>query len=213
MRFLSNTLTGQASIATPPSNSACSRLAGEQASLVSCLGEPLKRWMLCDMNVVRHTAIVTLLLATVSFSACSSKHPSDETLLKEFQTHKAEFNQLLQMFLSDKRLGRVAYNFTRPENPSEIGISQQRLQEYRELFDELNLSAGIEGYDEKDVVWFHASSQGLSVTGSSKGFAYITKPPQLIVGSLDGFRSRDGRSFTAFRHIEGNWYLYFDYED
>ena len=134
-------------------------------------------------------------------------------MLKGFQSHKAQFNQLLQMFLEDKKLGRVAYDFTRPANPSEIGISNQRIQEYRKLFDELNLTAGIEGYEEKDLVWFHSSTQGLSISGSSKGFAYVLKPPPLIVDTLDGYRSKDGKSFTAFRHIEGNWYLYYDFED
>jgi hypothetical protein len=108
------------------------------------------------------------------------------------------------VFLADGKLGRVAYDFTRPANPAEIGISQQRLEEYRKLFDRLDLSAGIEGYDEKDLVWFHASTQGLSVTGSGKSYAWLTKPLQLAVDNLDTYWSKDGRSFTAFRHIEGN---------
>ena len=133
--------------------------------------------------------------------------------MKNFQSHESQFNQLLQMFLSDRGLGRVAYDFTRPANPAEIGISRERVEDYRRRFDELGLSAGIEGYDEKDAVWFHASTQGLSVSGSSKGFAYLLKPPKLQVESLDGYQSKDGRSFTAFRHIAGNWYLYYDFED
>jgi hypothetical protein len=156
--------------------------------------------------------IISLILFAL-LTGCSSKHPSDQSLLDNFQTHKAEFNQLLQMFLADKGLGRVAYDFTRPEHPENIGISSDRLQQYRKLFSRLGLSEGIEGYDEKELVWFHASAQGLSVTGSGKGYAYLTKPPPLIVESLDNYWSKDGKSFTAFRHIEGNWYLYFDYED
>ena len=146
-------------------------------------------------------------------SGCSSKHPTDQSLIDNFQSHKSEFNQLLQMFRADRSLGRVAYDFTRPANPQDIGISQQRLAEYRALFDQLDLSAGIEGYDEKGLVWFHVSTQGLSVTGSGKGFAYLKESPPLVVDSLDTYWSKDGRSFTAFRHLEGNWYLYFDYED
>lgn len=146
-------------------------------------------------------------------NGCTSKHPSDQTLLNNFQTHKSEFNQLLEMFLADKGLGRVAYSFTRPERPESIGVSPDRLGEYRKLFGRLGLSEGIEGYVEKDTVWFHASAQGLSVTGSGKGYAYLTKPPPLVVDNLDNYRSQDGKSFAAFRHIEGKWYLYLDYED
>jgi hypothetical protein len=142
-----------------------------------------------------------------------SRHPSDSALLKNFQSHRAEFNHLLVMFLADKGLGRVAYDFTRPEDPASVGVSPERLAEYRKLFDQLGLSAGIEGYGDKEEVQFYASTQGLSVSGSAKGFAYLTRPPSLLVDRLDNYRSKDGKSFTAFRHIEGNWYLYLDYED
>lgn len=167
---------------------------------------------MAEMTVVRQFSIF-LLLSAVFFAACASKHPSDQALLSQFQSHRSEFNHLLQMFVADKELGRVAYNFTRPANPAEIGISEQRLQEYKQLFDKLGLTAGIEGYDEKEVIWFIASTQGLGVSGSAKGFTYLEKPPSLLVDSLDGYRSKDGKSFTAFRHLEGKWYLYLDYED
>ena len=54
---------------------------------------------------------------------------------------------------------------------------------------------------------FFSTSQGLSVTGSTKGYAFLTDPPKLVVQSLDTYWSDDKRSFTAFRHIDGNWYL------
>ena len=164
------------------------------------------------MNSAKISISFSLLLI-LSIAGCSSRHPTDQKLLAEFQSHKAQFEQLLAMFQADKKLERVAYSFTRPDNPVEIGITRERIQQYRDLFDNLKLTAGIEGLEPKDMVMFHRSTYGLSVSGSSKGFAYFLKPPQLLVDSLDGYRSKDGRSFTAFRHIEGNWYLYYDYED
>jgi hypothetical protein len=165
------------------------------------------------MKFKQHLLIAFLTCLILSSLSCSSKHPSDASMAANFQSHKTEFEELLQMFKGDKGLGRVAYDFTRPANPGEVGVSPQRLVEYRRLFDRLKLSAGVEGYGDKDQVWFIASTQGLSVSGSSKGFAYLTKPPSLQVVELDGYRSADGKSFQAFRHIEGNWYLYLDYED
>ena len=155
---------------------------------------------------------------------CKEKdHPKDSELIANFQNHKDEFNQLLRIFEEDESLGRVANDFTRrnfyekafPKNwdGKEIEASEERLYKYRNLFRKLNLSAGIEGYGEKNLIVFHASTQGLSVTGSSKGYAYILEEPTILTDSLDEYQSKDGRSFTAFRHIEGNWYLYFDYED
>src|ERR687886_466493 len=126
------------------------------------------------MRINRHysaPACASLLIAAaILLSGCSSEHPSDRSLLDNFRLHKAEFERLLQMFRADKGLGRVAYDFTRPENPRDVGVSRERLREYRDLFGELGLSAGVEGYGEKEVIWFHASTRGLSVTGSSKGY-------------------------------------------
>ncbi len=158
--------------------------------------------------------------------ACEDKeHSKDEQLIQNFQNHKAEFNQLVQMFQEDKSLGRVSYDFTRTSNffekckepngwnGKEIEVSNERLYQYRKLFKNLGLSAGIEGYCEKEIIEFIASTRGLSVTGSSKGYAYLQKPPKILVDSLDNYWSEDKKSFTAYKHIEGNWYLYFDYED
>lgn len=167
---------------------------------------------------------ILVLLAFLSCACLTGGHLKDEKLIENFQSHKAEFNQLLQMFLADKKFGRVASDFTRPasvagkcESPNsrtetEAG-EEQKLAEYRRLFSVLGLSAGIEGYCEKATVFFYASTQGLSVSGSTKGYAYLSKAPEKSVDNLDNYRSADNQSFTAFRHIEGNWYLYFDYED
>lgn len=162
-------------------------------------------------NCVALFFLLALPLFLIEFSS-EKKHPKDEDLVGKFHAHKAEFEQLLQMFQDDKGLGRVS-DFTRPENPESIGISRERIREYQRLFRKAGLEAGIEGYDEKEIIWFHASSQGLAVTGSGKGYAYTRKRPETVVDNLDSYWSKDGKSFTAFRHIEGNWYLYFEYED
>jgi hypothetical protein len=140
------------------------------------------------------------------------QNPSDELLISNFNAHKAEFGELLKMFQEDKQLGRVS-DFTRSENPESININQERIAQYRQIFKKLGLTAGIEGYQGKELIWFHASSQGLSVTGSSKGYVYAINKPEKVVDNLDNYKSEDGKSFTAFRQIEDNWYLYLDYED
>lgn len=149
----------------------------------------------------------------ILLTGCSSKHPSDRELIDNWKTHQAEFEQLHQMFLADKGLDRVGHDFTWPSDPAQIGVTPARLSEYRQLFQNLNLTAGIAGGGAKEIVMFIASTKGLSVTGSSKGYAYAIAKPPLVVEDLETYWSKDGRSFAAFKHIEGNWYLYFDYED
>jgi len=176
------------------------------------------------INLVNLTIVFCIIISCLL--GCNDKeHQKDEELLKNFQSYKVEFNQLLQNFQEDKSLGRVAPDFTRTSNffekckepngwnGKEVEVSNERLAEYRKLFDSLELSAGIEGYCGKEIIQFVSSTKGLSVTGSSKGYAYLRKSPKTLVDNLDNYWSEDRKSFTAYRHIEGNWYLYFDYED
>src|SRR4029078_6458799 len=90
----------------------------------------------CSIRIrlmLRAVAVTSFLIVWFA-SGCSSRHPTDQTLIDEFQSHKPQYKKLLEMFLADKDLGRVAYDFTRPEEPEKFGITQQRLQQYRDLF-------------------------------------------------------------------------------
>lgn len=154
-------------------------------------------------------------------------HPSDAQLLERFRAHRAELEQLLGMFELDKGLGRVGSGFTRPEDPGRVGVSAQRVEEYRRLCAAVGAPDCIEGYDAtydrlygdvhpgrteaKDPIWIHVSGIGLSISGSGKGFVYSTHPTFEVVPDLD--RVSASRSGTWLRHIEGAWYLYYDYED
>lgn len=164
-------------------------------------------------------AVIFLLVVFSTFGCGEKEHPKDEILIENFNVHRGEFEELLQMFKADRSLGRVGDGFTRTAsffekctgpnawNGKEIEVTKERLATYEQLFIKLGLSGGIEGYCEKDQVFFRASSKGLYMSGSSKGYAYLVNPPKLIVDSLNTYRSPD--EVTAFKHIDGNWYLFF----
>jgi hypothetical protein len=160
-----------------------------------------------------------LLLVVLSLSGCG-EHPSSAGLIQRWRDHRNELEETLKMFLADKELGRVAPTFTRPEDPSTIGISAERIARYRMLLSSAGISDGIEGYGRKDDIWFRVSDRGLSISGSAKGIAWRTatpESPKILVDDLDAYLAKmfpgHHRSFTAYQRIEGNWYLYYDYED
>jgi hypothetical protein len=143
-------------------------------------------------------------------------------MLDNFQAHKTEFNQLLQMFLTDQKLMGVAYQWTDPANIQSAGITPERLKAYDGLFWKVNLGLALRPslslrrhHDQEDpkAVEFIFSTRGLAVSGSVKGYVYTVKRPSLVVDNLNTYRSEDGKSFTAYRYIEGNWYLFYDYND
>ena len=92
-------------------------------------------------------------------------------------------------------------------------MSQERIQDYRRLFAKLGIPRGFYAFHDPEEFIFTANTRGLSISGSAKGYAYLQKKPRLVVADLDSYWSEDGKSFTAYQHIKGKWYLYFDFED
>lgn len=170
--------------------------------------------------------IFRCLVAVLVVSQVACTHPDDERLLAGFEAHEAEFDTLVAMFEADKGLGRVGEDFTRPRDPGLVGVSTQRIEEYRALCSVVGATGCIEGYDDtyfraaglsggrssptKDPMMIHVSSQGLSISGSSKGYLYSSHPEDEIVASLDNLApTLSGR---WLRHIRSNWYLYYEVE-
>jgi len=163
------------------------------------------------MKRLRILALPCLLLLAAGCSR--TLHPADDTLLRNFAAHEADFERLVRMIREDRKLERVDDTWTRPDDPSSIGIKAERIDAYRSLFRTLGIPRGFYAFHDPERITFIASAGGLGVGGSAKGYAHLVEKPDLVVENLDTFHSPDGRSFTAFRHIKDGWYLYLDYED
>jgi hypothetical protein len=117
---------------------------------------------------------------------------------------------LITMIQTDRGLERVDYDWTLPEPPP---ISQERLAQYRKLLKSVGCVRGFENFKGKDEIIFIASASGMATGGSSKGYHYSEIAPSPLVEDLDSYRPGAYRSYAAFHHIEGNWYLIYEYDD
>ncbi|HLL60566.1 MAG TPA: hypothetical protein VK338_02525 [Candidatus Nitrosocosmicus sp.] len=145
-------------------------------------------------------------------------HPSDKQLIKRFYSNEKDFARLVTMSDEEKKVIRISTKFTRLEEnwnwPREdIGFSQNRWNLYRALFKKLKINGGIkrENHDHDTVIYFIASSRGLAVSGSTKGYAYSKKNLTPLFSSLDNIKFSE--SGIAYKKLKDNWYLYYDYED
>jgi hypothetical protein len=113
------------------------------------------------------------------------------------------------MVLDDKRLTRVDEDWTAPEDPTTIGVTAERIAEYRALFKKLGLARGFSaGLDRREIeLW--ASAQGWVAHGSHKGYVYTARVPESLDTDLDQYSSRERPLGSGYRRIEGNRYLYF----
>jgi hypothetical protein len=169
--------------------------------------------------MLRTTLLAFLLVAAIA-GGCDSlfehRHPSDETLERNFQMHEAEFEKLIAMAHEDSKVVRIASDFTwldtstawpRPE--SELGFSRMRWDEYRNFFRQLGIEKGINRPENSDdAILLMASTIGNVGGGSEKGYAYLVKPPTSVVQALDPPPSV--KEYTrVYKKLKGNWYLYY----
>lgn len=154
------------------------------------------------------------LAACLVLAGCGDRpHPKDAEMLDNFSRHEMGFEELAAMVRADKALVRVDADWTDPADPSTVGVGPERIAEYRRRFKELKVSRGFRVVRSPETITFLANAIGLGISGSGKGYVYTEGAPDLVVKELDGYKSPDGRSFTAYRPIKGNWYLYYDFED
>lgn len=162
--------------------------------------------------VVSSVLVVPVLVTAMLWEAWQlGQPPSDRQLLDNFKRHRATFNELAQMTQIDKSLARVDYNWTDPSDPQKIGVSPARIARYRSLLESVGLHRGFYTHGLADTE-FIAYGQGSAMSSDTfKGYMYLATPPKLVLRSLDECQPDAKNGTEAYRHIEGHWYLYYEY--
>jgi hypothetical protein len=138
-----------------------------------------------------------------------------------FLAHRADFERLVVMANEDTHLIRIAPDFTWLDDDSawprkNVGFSEQRWNDYRQIFRRVGATEGILNYNHPTLILFPIVSTGLVPTGTNKGLAYSEVPLNPILKSLDQEppdNLRDGRDRThvrAYKPIDKNWYIYYE---
>lgn len=139
------------------------------------------------------------------------KPPPDTQLLQNFERRQTTFNQLAQMTQADRNLKRVDYDWTDPSSPETIGVSPARVSIYRRLLDSVHCHRGFNAYQDHGTefqYWGHGSAIS---DDEDKGYANLVVPPKQVLKTLDDCQPDEKNGVQAYRHIEGRWYLCYDY--
>jgi hypothetical protein len=161
--------------------------------------------------------ISTVVILSLLAASCSqvSRHPTDEALIQNFTIHKAEFQELVAMIQADKGLRRIDDNWTDPSDPSTVGVPPERIVDYRKRFAVCGIPRGFYSFQAGSNINFIATAFGLCTGGSGKGYAFLSTPPlpSDIVSSTDDYRTNRRGAYRVYRHVEGNWYIEYDFDD
>ena len=188
----------------------------------------------CVRLVARCSGLAIALMALAP-AGCSSvilslmhNHPSDKNLIAHFGKHRSDFDTLRQMLDDDPELIRVNSNYyddssQRGSHKPSAVLSRKRWAAYRDFFRKLQLENGIwqaQSGKYGRMVFFFVSTGGALDSTSAKGIAYISEPPTKRIAyiskpppvSSDSLDNSFERSLLyGYKHIEGNWYVFFSY--
>ena len=138
--------------------------------------------------------------------------PSDAAMLRHFEHHEDRFDALVEMASADRGLNRVDQNWTMPADTKSVGVPPERLADYRRLLREAGIPRGFQVSQGHDGFDFFFWLRGSAISDDTeKGFAYRTIPPQSTVQTLDGIRTDSRNALIAYRHVRGNWYLFYEF--
>lgn len=153
-------------------------------------------------------ASVFLIVALAAGVDYLFRPPSDQMLLAHFERHEATFRRIVQMKEADKKLLGVHEGWTDPHQPQTISVSSARISEYRRLLRQADTTGGFLVWKKTGGILFYCWVSGSGLTSTrTKGVAYLKKRPAETVASLD----QPLHSSLAYRHIRGNWYLFYRY--
>jgi len=171
------------------------------------------------LNFVRHPAFlifgfVTALLVAPLYTYSPSIAPPDDALIANFQLHRADFDRIHQSLQTEPALQYInaeGINYLAYGGPTVPGSTlDPTIPDHQDFAPRLR-SVGIDSArlltnnpDEiTAVVWKTNSPRSYQF----KGYIYSTSMLRPLYPSLD---TRDHPIPTSYRHIEGNWYLYYD---
>lgn len=167
--------------------------------------------MLHHQLLSRSLAILAIIVTQlVMHCGCTGRPRSDAWMRRHLQKNETKFVRLVQMSNYDhhnSKVIRIADDFTRlednwawPRPADSWGITESRWDEYRALFRELKLPAGLQrGGNNYEQVLFMFHGVGLGGSGQEYGLLWTPNEPV----SLD----EPGFTFKT-EHIQGDWYLY-----
>jgi hypothetical protein len=152
------------------------------------------------------TGLLSLLMG-VSI-ACNHRHASTKTFEQHFAAHKEDYDKLIAMVQADTNLTRVFRNYT----PPVAALQEDRLKAYRGIMIKLGIET-IDAYRRDEYILFVISSKGLSISGSSKGLAYLTNRKRLkIISNIDQYEKHPVDDLIVFEPIDKSWYVYYEFE-
>jgi hypothetical protein len=172
------------------------------------------------MSNKKSGSVGLIFLVLCLLSGCSDRLPSDESLIEQFTSNQSKFETAIEMMgedTSETALYKIARDYIQYEAGREGEIDEQRAEEYRCLFDELNWLSITHYRGDTESFLITVYAEGWSPEGGIyKGYEYFPeglpeKHRDRLVESLEYAPDEYESGTWLYRRIDENWYLWFLY--
>jgi hypothetical protein len=148
--------------------------------------------------------------------------PVDQQLEELFVNQRADFDRLNDMAEEDRHMARIAQDFTWhqdnfawPRPKAEWGITKERWDKYRALFQKAKVLEGMNRQEKSSDIEFIAWSWGLVTGGVIISYVFCGEPKDGLSHTLfpcidqkkSGEKEETGQR-SRYKQLDGNWYLF-----
>jgi hypothetical protein len=162
-------------------------------------------------------SFVVVLCGLFAFFLLSIKPPKEQKLVENFYAHRTAFERLRDMLLADDKVRAVYARFgveTKesglPHVPPEVNFPVSRYDEYRGLLEQIGSTLVFRAGENNSTICISVWASGFGGDTRHVDNCWLDTPPVNQVASLSDFYKTPKPGRAAFRHIDGNWYLWAD---
>jgi len=148
----------------------------------------------------------------------SNRPPKEKRLLENFYAHRAAFERLRDMLISDEKVRAVYTRFGvettesgLPQVPSKVNFPATRYSEYRALLEQIGGTEVFRAGQDNSTICISVWAGGFGGDTRHVDNCWLAMPPANKVNSLSEFYKTPKPRRPVFRHIDGNWYLWADW--
>jgi hypothetical protein len=191
---------------------------------VPCSKERLSHKIIVVMRIslkrmaVLFLSLIAVLCGLFVLVLPSSKPPTEKRLVENFYAHRAAFERLRDMLLTDKQVRAVYARFGvettesgLPHEPSKVNFPVDRYGEYRGLLEQIGGTEVFRAGGEHFTICISVWASGFGGDTRHVDDCWLAIPPVNQVGSLSDFYKTPKPRHPVFKHIDGNWYLWADW--
>jgi hypothetical protein len=163
-------------------------------------------------------SIIIAMVGVFLYIIACNKPPKEKNLVEAFYAHRVAYERLRDMILEDgpvravyARFGVETTKSGLPHPPLEVNFPVNRYNEYLALLEQIGSADVFRAGENDSEICIAVWASGFGGDTRHVDTCWLDSPPANQITGLDAFYKTPKPRHPAFKHIDGNWYLWADW--